>query len=134
MRLNSSLKLRHVGSSYFIVDAGQASVDMSYIITLSPAAAYLWETFLEREFTVEMMVDSLCARYDGKERKGSDAYIMLNSIPAYYQFSGNWDRRYSDEDNVTTSTDWHSLVPLTWSKVNISKVTADLRITYFQEE
>lgn len=84
MRLNSSLKLRHVGSSYFIVDAGQASVDMSYIITLSPAAAYLWETFLEREFTVEMMVDSLCARYDvGREQALSDIDEMITQWQSY---------------------------------------------------
>ena len=71
--------------------------------------------------------------YDGKERKGSGAYIAISSIPDHYQFSANWDRRYPGEESVSTTTDWQSLVPLTWSTVHITKVTADLRITYFEE-
>lgn len=78
MRLNTSLKLRHVGSSYFIVDANKTEVDLSYIITLSPAAAYLWEAFLDREFTAEMMTDSLCAHYDvSREQAQNDVSVML---------------------------------------------------------
>lgn len=69
--------------------------------------------------------------YDGKEPKGSGAYIALSSIPEHYQFSANWDRRFSGEESVSTSTDWQHLVPLTWKNVTITKVTADLRITYF---
>ena len=69
--------------------------------------------------------------YAGKETKGSGAYITLSSIPEHYQFSANWDRRFSGEESVSTSTDWQHLVPLTWKNVTITKVTADLRITYF---
>lgn len=69
--------------------------------------------------------------YAGKERNSSPAYIRINSIPNHYQFSANWDRRFSDEESVSTSTDWQQLVPLTGRNVTITKVTADLRITYF---
>lgn len=69
--------------------------------------------------------------YDGKETHGSQAWIALSSIPGHYQFSANWDRRFSSEESVSTSTDWQHLVPLTWKNVDITKVTADLRITYF---
>ena len=84
MRLNSSLKLRRVGSSNFIVDAGQTGVDLSYIITLSPAAAYLWEEFLGREFTAAMMVDSLCERYDvSREQAVSDVDEMIHQWQSF---------------------------------------------------
>jgi len=78
MKLNRALKLRHVGSSYFIVDPGQENIDMSNIITLSPAAAFLWETFRDQEFTVETMADSLCERYDvSREQAVHDINEML---------------------------------------------------------
>lgn len=64
MKLNTRLKLRQVGNSYFIVDPGQENIDMSNIITLSSAAAFLWNSFQGEDFTPEMMADQLCERYD----------------------------------------------------------------------
>jgi len=64
MRLNQQLKLRQVGSSFFIVDSGEVNVDLSYILTLNRPAAFLWECFCDRPFTVDMMVDSLCEHFD----------------------------------------------------------------------
>ena len=64
MKLNTRLKLRQVGNSYFIVDPGQENIDMSNIITLSSAAAFLWNSFQDEDFTLEMMADRLCERYD----------------------------------------------------------------------
>ena len=64
MKLNTRLKLRQVGNSNFIVDPGQENIDMSNIITLSSAAAFLWNSFQGEDFTPEMMADRLCERYD----------------------------------------------------------------------
>lgn len=64
MKLNTRLKLRQVGNSYFIVDPGQENIDLSNIITLSSAAAFLWNSFQDEDFTPEMMADRLCERYD----------------------------------------------------------------------
>lgn len=64
MRIKEGLKLRRVGSSYFIVDPGDKNVDLSNIITLSNAAAYLWEQFQGCDFTPSQMADSLCEKYD----------------------------------------------------------------------
>ena len=84
MRLNQRLKLHHVGSSYFIVDPGEANVDMSYILTLNRPAAYLWETFREREFTVEMMADSLCRQFEVEPCVATaDIKNMLEQWKAY---------------------------------------------------
>ena len=84
MRLNSQLKLYHVGSKYFIVDPGEANVDLSYILTLSRPAAFLWETFREREFTVEMMADSLCQHFDVEQSVAiEDIKKMLEQWKTY---------------------------------------------------
>ena len=79
MRIREELKLRRVGSSYFIVDPGDASIDLSNIISLSKAAAYLWEQFQGRDFTPSLMADSLCEKYDvSRETALHDINQMLD--------------------------------------------------------
>jgi hypothetical protein len=84
MRLNQQLRLRHVGSSYFIVDPGCENIDLSYILTLNRPAAFLWETFLQREFTVEMMAESLCRHFEVEQATAlQDVKNMLEQWKEY---------------------------------------------------
>ena len=64
MQLKSGLKIHHVGHEDFMVEADEKTIELSYIYKMSPAAAYLWETFCDKEFTQEMMLHALCEVYD----------------------------------------------------------------------
>jgi len=63
MKIKDNLKLRQVGNSYFIVDAGKENVDLTDIFVLNQEAAFLWSEFQGKEFTVEMMAEKLCSKY-----------------------------------------------------------------------
>lgn len=62
------------------------------------------------------------------ETHDSRANVDVSTIPDHYQFSSQWTRW--NPANVLNAATWESLVPLTTERVNITKVTADLRVTY----
>ena len=62
------------------------------------------------------------------ETHDSRANVDVSTIPDHYQFSAQWTR-WNPADITNTAT-WEGLVPLTTQRVNITKVTADLRVTY----
>ncbi len=64
MRLKSELKIYHVRNEDIIVEADEKSMELNYIYQLSPAAAYLWNTFCDKDFTQEMMRQALCDEFD----------------------------------------------------------------------
>lgn len=80
MKLKEQLILRQVGNSYFIVDAGKKEVDLTNIYALNKEAAFLWEAFHGKEFTMESMVECLCSRYDvPRDTAEHDVNEMLNT-------------------------------------------------------
>ena len=64
MRIKPGLKLRQIDNDYLVVDPDKDNIDFTHIYQMSDAAAYLWETFCEKDFTVEMMKNALCEAYD----------------------------------------------------------------------
>ena len=65
-----------------------------------------------------------------QERHGQGAYTLLADIPDFYTFCSDWLTKYSDQYVPVSSWNWEEIVPLTTSKVNITRVTADLRVSY----
>lgn len=64
MKIKEQLKLRQVGSSYFIVDTSKKEVDFTDIYVLNKEAAFLWQEFQGKDFTLGTMAERLCSRYD----------------------------------------------------------------------
>jgi len=80
MKIKENLKLRQVGSSFFIVDTNKEMVDFTDIFVLNKEAAFLWQEFQGKDFTVEAMVERLCSRYDvNHDTAQQDVEEMLNT-------------------------------------------------------
>ena len=84
MHLKPNLKLRHVKDDFLIVDQNEEAIDLTYLYQMSPAAAYLWEKFYGKDFTIEMMREALCNAYEVcHEMATHDLNEMLNQWEAY---------------------------------------------------
>ena len=84
MRLKSGLKVHHVRHEDFIVEADEKSIDLNFIYKLSPAAAYLWNTFCDIDFTQEMMHHALCEAYEvDSDQAQRDIEALLCQWEAY---------------------------------------------------
>lgn len=64
MRLKDDLILRHIGDDYIIVEPGQDQIDLSKVFTLNESAAWLWEKFKGRDFSLTDVVEALLERYE----------------------------------------------------------------------
>ena len=84
MRIKPGLKLRQIDNDYLIVDPDKENIDFTHIYQMSDAAAYLWKTFYEKEFTVEVMTNALCDAYDVEhEAAAQDVGDMLGQWEAF---------------------------------------------------
>ena len=79
MRLKKNLKLRKIGNTYMIVDAGNDNVNMVDVYTMNEAAALLWEVYETKEFTIHDMVNTMIREYEvTKEIAQRDIEALLN--------------------------------------------------------
>lgn len=84
MKLKTGLKLRQIDKDYLIVDPDKENIDFTHIYQMSDAAAYLWKAFSEKEFTAEMMTDTLCEAYNvAPEVAARDVEDMLVQWEAF---------------------------------------------------
>ena len=61
-----------------IVDTATEQVDMVDVYIMNETAAWLWQTFAEREFTTEEMAEALCQEYDvTPEQAKADVEALL---------------------------------------------------------
>lgn len=91
MQLKKNLRLRKVGSKYMIVDTATEHVDMVDVYTMNETAAWLWQTFAEREFTTEEMAEALCQEYDvTPEQAKADVETLLREWTDFGLLTENW--------------------------------------------
>ncbi len=64
MKIVEGFKLRPLGREFIIVGEGIAQVNFNKMISLNETAAYLWESLIGKEFSVEDMTRILLDRYD----------------------------------------------------------------------
>lgn len=84
MFLKPDIIVRQVKNDYLIVDQDEEDQNLSYIYQMSPAAAYLWETFCDKEFTQEMMHQTLCEAFEvDSDQAERDIQDMLRQWEAY---------------------------------------------------
>ncbi len=63
MKIKENFKLRVIKDHYFIVDSNQNEENRVDVYKLNEAAAWLWSTLPEMEFTASMLAKCLCSRY-----------------------------------------------------------------------
>lgn len=84
VRIRTHLKLRKVGSQFFVVNPGSENIDLTDIYTLNQEAAFLWESFVGRDFDAETMAECLYNKYDvSPEQALDDVTEMLNLWEEY---------------------------------------------------
>lgn len=91
MQLKKNLRLRKVGSKYMIVDTATEQVDMVDVYTMNETAAWLWQTFAERDFTTDEMVETLCQEYDvTPEQAAADVEALLREWTEFGLLTKSW--------------------------------------------
>lgn len=64
MKIKDGFVLRTICGNTVVVGEGLSQVNFSKIVSLNPTAAYLWESVVGKDFTVEDMTALLLDEYD----------------------------------------------------------------------
>ena len=81
MRIKSNYKLRNIAGESIIVKQGTRDLDLTHIISLNQSAKFLYETFIEKEFTEEGVAQVLETTFSlSKERAENGAKIWIESM------------------------------------------------------
>lgn len=81
MKIKSNYKLRQIAGVPIIVKQGTREVDFTHVISLNKSAKFLYEAFLERDFTIEDVVNILKSTFHiSQERAETDAKIWVDSM------------------------------------------------------
>lgn len=64
MKIKEGFTLRKICGEFVVVGEGLAQVNFNKMLSLNESAAYLWEQFQGKEFTVQDMADALLDRYE----------------------------------------------------------------------
>lgn len=78
MKIKEGFILRKICGDYVVVGEGLAQVNFNKMLSLNESAAYLWEQFAGKDFTVQDLTDVLLERYDvDQERAYQDAAALV---------------------------------------------------------
>ena len=81
MKIKLNYKLRQIAGVPIIVKQGTRDVDFTHVISLNKSAKFLYEAFLEKDFTIEDVVNILKSTFHiSKERAENDAKIWVESM------------------------------------------------------
>lgn len=67
MKIKPGFNLRNVCGEHVIVADGKQNIDFNSIISLNETSAFLWKAVLDRDFTVDDMVEALLSEYEVSE-------------------------------------------------------------------
>ena len=81
MQIKSNYKLRSIAGVPIIVKQGTKEVDFTHVISLNKSAKFLYEYFLDKEFTMEDVANLLESTFKlNRERAETDAKIWVDSM------------------------------------------------------
>ena len=81
MKIKSNYKLRQIAGVPIIVKQGTRDVDFTHVISLNQSAKFLYEHFLDKDFTIEDVVNILESTFIlNRERAETDAKIWVDSM------------------------------------------------------
>ena len=64
MKFKSGFELRDVCGEKVVIAQGIENLDFSKLINLNESATLLWESFQNKDFTVEDLANKLCEEYE----------------------------------------------------------------------
>lgn len=64
MKIKEGFELKEVCGEHVIFAYGKENIDFSKIISLNETAAFLWNVAKDCDFTVDHLVQALCANYE----------------------------------------------------------------------
>lgn len=64
MRIKDGFELRDVCGENVIIAVGMETIDFSKIISINESAAFVWKTFLGKDFSEDDVVEAICNEYD----------------------------------------------------------------------
>lgn len=79
MKIKSGFVMRDVCGEKIIISEGVENIDFSTLIAFNSSAAFIWESVVGRDFTIDDIVTSLTAEYDVDEataRKDAEMVIQ----------------------------------------------------------
>jgi hypothetical protein len=81
MRIKENLILRRIGNENIIIIPEKNSVDLTEVYTLNDTSAWIWEQFINKEFTVEKIVELVLEHYEvDRERAMGDVQTFLDLL------------------------------------------------------
>lgn len=81
MKINQNCRICEIAGETIVVNQGMSSVDMTRVISLNKTARVLYETLVERDFTVEDAAKVLKERYGiDDELAAKDAEKWVESL------------------------------------------------------
>ena len=81
MKIKSNYKLRQIAGVPIIVKQGTREVDFTHVISLNKSAKFLYESFLDKDFTIEDITNLLENSFNlSSERAETDAKIWVDSM------------------------------------------------------
>lgn len=77
MRIKKNFTLKEVCGEYIIISEGEENIDFTKIISMNESSAYLWNSVMGTDFTVETLAQNLTNEYDvDKETAVRDATTL----------------------------------------------------------
>jgi hypothetical protein len=64
MKLKNGFEMHDVCGEKVLIAQGVENLDFTHLINLNESAAFLWRTFLGKEFQPEDMANALCKEYE----------------------------------------------------------------------
>ena len=81
MKIKSNYKLRQIAGVPIIVKQGTRDIDFTQVISLNKSAKFLYESFLEKDFTTEDVANLLESTFNlSRERAETDTKIWIDSM------------------------------------------------------
>lgn len=81
MRLKKNYKLRDIAGEKMLIVQGGQPVDMTKVIVLNSTSEWLWNEFLDKDFTVDEVVETLLQKYSAAlDQVQSDAQRWITSL------------------------------------------------------
>ena len=81
MQIKSNHKLREIAGVSIIVKQGTRDIDLTHVISLNKSAKFLYEHFLDKDFTTEDVANILERTFHlNREHAETDAKIWVDSM------------------------------------------------------
>jgi len=78
MRINKNYILRQLGDNTYVIETAVKDINYNKIVTFNHTAAFLWNEFNDKEFTLEEIVNCIIRKYNISQEKALlDASVLI---------------------------------------------------------